>query len=64
MNLFYRDIIVQVDNCYESNKLPNQNDYMNYKSFRGNFHDTHFYMVKNPYYIKNIHYISGIRPKK
>ena len=49
--------------CYESNKLPNQNDYKNYKSFRGNFHDTHFYMVKNPYYIKNIHYISGIRPK-
>lgn len=48
--------------CFESQSLPNKNDLSNYKSFRGTYQDTHYYMVHNPHYIVNIKYIAGTLP--
>lgn len=49
--------------CFENRSgMPDQNDIAKYKSFRGVYQDTHYYMVKNPHYIEHIHYISGTRP--
>lgn len=48
--------------CYQSQSFPNKSDYYNYKTFRGDYQDTHYYMVKNPYYIVHIKYIAGTLP--
>ena len=49
--------------CYQNKKsFPKYHDYKNYNSFRGDYQNTHYYMVKFSKNIENIHYISGVRP--
>lgn len=48
--------------CFEENRFPNHYEYKNFSSFRGDFQDTHYYMVRFKYTIVNIRYISGVRP--
>ena len=50
-------------NCYEGqDSLPNIYDCKHHDTFRGDFQDTHYYMVKYSDQIENIHFIAGTRP--
>lgn len=44
------------------NNFPTQEDLLRYDSFRGQYKETCYFMVKYPQRIANIHYIDGKRP--
>lgn len=49
--------------CYQSKNLPKVYDLSKYSTFRGDYKDTHYYMVSNQYYITHIKYIAGVLPR-
>ena len=52
------------DSCFQDTKFPKFHDLHKYETFRGNYQNTHYFMVKNPSRITKIHYIGGKRPPR
>ncbi|KAK8834947.1 hypothetical protein M9Y10_031487 [Tritrichomonas musculus] len=49
--------------CFDNqNRMPGYHESKNYKSFRGNYKGTRYFMVKSNRNIARIHYIGGDRP--
>lgn len=51
---------------YQSLKhpFPNKQEYNEFDTFRGNFQNTRYYMVKHNAQIEHLHFIGGMRPRE